>query len=114
MTNGVVHVQTFLLLSYVSAPGPLPSPLFRQQVVSLSQSSSVSPVELSDGREGGRGRGAKSYDREKAWPSINHSIHSACVSPASRNQISSHKSQLSIFERLYIQITHYTFLIHQK
>ncbi len=35
---------------------------------------------------GERGRGAKSYDRKKAWPSINHSIHSACVSPASRNQ----------------------------
>jgi hypothetical protein len=41
-----------------------------QQVVSLSQSSCVSPVELTDGRGGG---GAKSYDRE-TWPSMNHSI----------------------------------------
>ncbi len=30
------------------------------------------PVELTDGREGGRG--AKSYEHEKAWPSINHLI----------------------------------------
>jgi hypothetical protein len=52
----------------------LPHHLFRQQVVSLSQSSCVSPVELFDGRkdlEGGGG--AKSYDGENAWPSINHS-----------------------------------------
>jgi hypothetical protein len=36
----------------------------------------VSPVELTDARgEGGRGgRGAKSYNREKAWPSVNNSI----------------------------------------
>jgi hypothetical protein len=41
-----------------------PSPLCRQPVVSLSQSSYVSPVELADGRKGGRGgRGAKSCDR---------------------------------------------------
>ncbi len=38
-----------------------------RQVVSLSQSSSVSPVELTDGRGGRGGRGAKSYDRKKAW-----------------------------------------------
>jgi hypothetical protein len=29
-------------------------------------------VAFTDGR--GVGRGAKSYDREKAWPSLNHSI----------------------------------------
>ncbi len=48
------------------------SPL-RQQVVSLSQSSSVSQVELTDGRRGEGvlgGEGAKSYDREKVWSSI--------------------------------------------
>jgi hypothetical protein len=45
-----------------------------QQDAALSQSSCVSPVELTDGR-GGRGeRGAKSYDSEKAWSSINHTI----------------------------------------
>ncbi len=47
----------------------------RQQVVSFPQSSSVSPVELADEREA-RG-GAKSYDSEKAWPSMNYSILSA-------------------------------------
>ncbi len=53
-----------------------PSPLSHQQLVSLSQSSCVSPVELTDGR-GGReegGHGDESYDRKKAWASINHSI----------------------------------------
>jgi hypothetical protein len=35
----------------------------------------VSPVELIDRRgRGGGGRGAKPYDREQAWSSINHSI----------------------------------------
>jgi hypothetical protein len=44
------------------------TPLFRQQVVSLSQSSYASPVDLTDWRGGeGVGRGAKAYDREKAW-----------------------------------------------
>jgi hypothetical protein len=48
---------------------PTPFPLLSsQQDVSLSQSPCVLPVELS------YGSGAKSYDREKAWPSINHSI----------------------------------------
>jgi hypothetical protein len=53
-----------------------PLPRLRQQVVSLSQSSCVSPVELTGGRGGGGERGvgdvrrAKSYDREKALPSI--------------------------------------------
>jgi hypothetical protein len=53
---------------------PLPL-LSRQLVVSFSHSSCVSPVELTDERGGrGGGRGAKSYDGEKAWPSINYSI----------------------------------------
>ncbi len=50
---------------------PLPS---RQQVVSLSQSSCESLVELTD--EGGGGGGTKSNDREKGWPAINHLIFS--------------------------------------
>jgi hypothetical protein len=63
------------LRSYDSDPRLPPSPLSRQQVVSLSQSSCVSPVELTNGREvGGDELGAESYDRGKAWPSINHSI----------------------------------------
>jgi hypothetical protein len=59
---------------------PIPSPLFREQVVSLSQSSCVSHVELTDGRGwwggGGAGLGEepKSYDSEKGWSSLNYSI----------------------------------------
>ncbi len=59
-------------------------PLPRQQVVSLSQSYCVSPVELTAGRgggEGGRGVKIKSHDRKKAWPSINHSICSGVHHP---------------------------------
>jgi hypothetical protein len=60
---------------------PLP-PLSRQQLVSLSQSSYVSPVELTDGRDSdGDGRKAESYDCKKAWPSINHSILSVRAFP---------------------------------
>ncbi len=40
------------------------------------------PINLLTG-EGGRGRGAKSYDREKAWPSRNQSILSAVASSLS-------------------------------
>ncbi len=40
------------LRSYDSATRPSPYPLSSQQVVSLSQSSCVSPVELTDGKEG--------------------------------------------------------------
>jgi hypothetical protein len=53
-----------------------PPPLSRQQDVSLSQSSlpMCRRSSLLTG-EGGRGWGeAKSYERDKAWPSIDHSI----------------------------------------
>jgi hypothetical protein len=56
--------------------GSSPTPS-SEQVVFLFQSSCVSLVELIDGRGlGGKGVGeeSKSYVREKAWPSINHSI----------------------------------------
>ncbi len=71
--------------SYDSAPRPSPSAVSRQQVISLSQSSCVSPVQLIDGRGGVEGgeRGAKSYDYEKAWSSTNHSVSpcfSLCIS----------------------------------
>jgi hypothetical protein len=59
------------MLSFGSSP--LPSPLLRHKVVSLSQSSCVSLVDGTEGGGGG-GRGAISYDREKAWPSIKYSI----------------------------------------
>ncbi len=61
-------------MSFLLPLPPFPS-LSRQQVVSLSQSSWVSLVELADG-EGGVGKGgAKSYDCEKAWSSTNHPIY---------------------------------------
>jgi hypothetical protein len=51
-------------------PPPLPA------VNKLPQSSCVPPVELTDERGVGwrGGRGAKTYDRQKTWSSINHSI----------------------------------------
>jgi hypothetical protein len=52
----------------------LPAPISRLQVVSLSQSSYVSPVELTNGRGGRSEGGAKSYDHEKAWSSIYYPI----------------------------------------
>jgi hypothetical protein len=49
-------------------------PLSGQQVVSLSQSTCVSPVQLTNGIRGEEGgKRAESYDDEKAWSSINHS-----------------------------------------
>jgi hypothetical protein len=45
--------------------------------MSLFLSLPVLPVKLTDGEGGEDGRGAKSYDREKAWPSRNHSLLSA-------------------------------------
>ncbi len=68
-----IEGQAFLR-SYDSAPKPISSPLSHQQVASLSQSSCVSPVQLTDGRGGGGGRGADSYDLKKAWPSVSCSI----------------------------------------
>ncbi len=73
------NIEWFIEDQAFSPPSP---PLFRQQDVSLSQSSSVPPVELTYGRGGGGGGGAKSYDGEKAWSSINHSILSALVQTA--------------------------------
>ncbi len=63
--------------SYDLARRPPPSPLSRHQVISLSQSSCVSPAELTDGEggEGASGRRAKLlYDRKKAWSSGNNSV----------------------------------------
>ncbi len=64
------------LRSYDSDPHlpPFP-PLPAASCLSFSVFLCVAGRELTDGREGGGdGRGAKSYDREKAWPSLNHSI----------------------------------------
>ncbi len=73
--------QAFLR-SYHSAPRPPTLSLVSKVSLFLSRPACVSPVELTDARvgvkgEGGGARGAKSYDREKAWPFINHSLLSA-------------------------------------
>ncbi len=75
VVNYLEKAQAFLQ-SYDSAPRPTPFvPFSRQQVFSLFLIIPVSSVEVTDGRGGEeRVRGAKSYDREKAWSSINHSI----------------------------------------
>ncbi len=52
----IIEDQTFSS-SYDLAPPPFPSPISRLQVVSLSQSSCVSSVELTDGERGRRGGG---------------------------------------------------------
>jgi hypothetical protein len=73
--NYNVEDQVFLrrMIQLLAHPLPPFLHLSSEQVVSLSQSFRVLPVELTDG--GGRGgRGAKSHDLEKAWPTINHSI----------------------------------------
>ncbi len=49
-------------------------PLSLQQVVSFSQSSCVSPVDLTDGMEAAGWGGVNSHDGEKAWSSINQSM----------------------------------------
>jgi hypothetical protein len=72
-----IQDQAFSPLFHLAPPSPLP-PLYRQQAVSLSQSSCVSSVELTDGRGGGRGA-KSSYDDKKAWTSIHHSILSASI-----------------------------------
>ncbi len=73
-------------LAYDSAPRRKPLPHLSRQSFSLYQSSCVSPVEFTDMKEGQDGRGAKSYDGEKAWSSINHSILSAELPPSSVQQ----------------------------
>ncbi len=60
--------------------GSTPTPS-RQHVASLSRFCWWSPVELSD-RKGRGGRGAESYDREKAWPSRNRSSLSFFPAPS--------------------------------
>ncbi len=67
-----VEDQAFLR-SYDSAPRP-PAPSHPSSPVSLSQSSCVSTVKLTDDGGGRCGRGAKSWDRVKAWSSMYHSI----------------------------------------
>ncbi len=74
--------QGFPLRSYDLAPCPPPSPLSRQQPVSLSQSSCVSLVELTEGKGGELGVGEQPI--RTTAPSINHSILSAGLPMSSK------------------------------
>ncbi len=65
--------------SYNSANRPPLAPHHLPSATCLSFSVFLSSLLTGEG--GGGGRGAKSYDREKAWPSINHSVLSAYMSP---------------------------------
>ncbi len=73
-----IEDKAFLRLYYLAPPSPPPPfPFINwQQIVSVSQTSCVSPVELTDGigGEGAAWGGSKTYDREKVQYSINHSI----------------------------------------
>jgi hypothetical protein len=77
----ICRVPGFLAV-VLSGSTHAPPPPYDQQVASLSQSSCVSLVELTEGMGGG-GRGAESYDCKKAWPSLNHSMLSGCHAPRS-------------------------------
>jgi hypothetical protein len=71
-----------------------PTPLSRQQVVALSQSSCLSPVQHTTGEGGGGGgREAKSYEREKSLASIHYSILSVRSPPPSRWTVALHQGQ---------------------
>jgi hypothetical protein len=70
--NDFIEDQTFLR-SWDSAPRPPHSTLSCQKLVSLSQSSCVSPVERRE-RGGGVRRGAKTYDVKRSRPPLSHSV----------------------------------------
>ena len=70
-----------------------PLPPLPRQIVFLPKPSCASPVELTDGRGRGIGgwRGTKSYDREKAWPSVNYQFSLSgplAISVATENLLS--------------------------
>jgi hypothetical protein len=65
-------VQDFLADAWFDSPTHSPPPPLPSAYCHSSQSSSVSPIELTDGRGGRAGWGAKSYNGEKAWSSIFH------------------------------------------
>ncbi len=91
---------------YNFPPPPPPTSLSCQQIVSLSQSSCMTPVELTDGRGGraGGGEGAKSYDCEKHWSSINNSVLSE-LTPLSNSRGKEEKQmQLPFFGISVIKI----------
>jgi hypothetical protein len=67
-----IHCET-LYMYVLCAPTP-PPPLSRKQVVSRFQFFCATPVELSHERGDRDWGGASSYDGEKAWSSMHHSI----------------------------------------
>jgi hypothetical protein len=73
-----------------------PFPLLPSAIVSLSQSL----VQLTDRRGGGGGRGAESFDRKKAWPSINRSIQSGKNSEFSAYETVEKKLSFSMGDKI--------------
>ncbi len=67
-----VEDQAYFLRSSDSSPRPSSPPLLSANCLSFSVFLCVVPVELTDERGVGGGRGAKLYDSENAWFSINH------------------------------------------
>ncbi len=55
-------------------PSPALSPASKLSIFFSLPMFQFSPVELTDGREGGEGEGAKSYDGEKACSFIIHKL----------------------------------------
>ncbi len=60
-----IEYEAFFPSNDFASPSPSPSPVSRQQVISHSQSSCVSPVELTDGGVGGSGRGRSQIIRRR-------------------------------------------------
>jgi hypothetical protein len=57
---------------------------------------------LQTGEGGGGGGGAKSYDREKAWPSKNHSILSARTMPRTISVNNSFEQEYHVFTEVVV------------
>ncbi len=85
-------------LSCVCDPATRPSPPPHQQVVFLFMCRQSSLL-TGEGERGGRG--TKSYDPEKAWPSINHSILSGCTPLRDNKGSQLHRWHLRLFPHLH-------------
>ncbi len=72
--NNVIEGQAFSQ-SYDLAPRPLPPPVSVSKLERATHRKIEIERQLAHGKGGEEGgRGAESYDRKKAWSSVNHSI----------------------------------------
>ncbi len=65
----------FALVRFGSSPTPNSPSLSRQQALPATQRNAEKERQLAGKIVGVGGRGAKAYDRKKAWSSINHETH---------------------------------------